>query len=135
MKKIIFYTVVAIIAIMGFITVSCDKYEDQDKKVTYIIKNLNDTFILAYLNNEAKLVYDTVKLADPTNGWKYEYIGKRGDLLYLYIRHRENVTMNNKFDARILIDGKTYRESYNYMMKTADPKFPNQINMRGVVPF
>ena len=110
-KKILLQFAVFFITFsMVLFLISCDKDND-DIKVQYVVKGLTKKFRVAYLNNEGKTVYlDSVV----NKNWSYSFTGHKGDLLYLFLRHQENVSYMTKFQFRIIVDGKIYKDAYTY---------------------
>jgi hypothetical protein len=136
MKRKIIYNIMAGLIILSFIMalISCEKDNDE-VTVQYVVKGLTKKFRVAYLNENGNTVYlDSVV----NKNWTYTFKGEQGDLVYLFLRHQEDVSYMTKFQFRIIVNGKIYKDAYTYDI---DRGIVNKDSLRyeilrsGVVPF
>jgi len=133
-KKILLSFTMFCILFSLFLFISCEK-DNNEIKVQYIIKGLDKKFRVAYLNNEGKTIYSDSII---NKNWTYSFQGHKGDLLYLYLRHQENVSYMTKFQFRIIVNGKIYKDAYTY---DTDRGIVNKDSLRyeiirsGIIPF
>ncbi|HRZ42326.1 MAG TPA: membrane lipoprotein lipid attachment site-containing protein [Bacteroidales bacterium] len=126
MKKIII-TLAALLILAG-----CSK-EYEARKVTYLITGLGLPYKMAYMNEAGETVMQNVTPVNDGDIWTYSFDGKQGDIVYLFAEFKDVELVPTKFKFRILIDGKTYKESYGYDQTINDTLF--RVKRSGVVPF
>ena len=135
MKNIKKLGVLLIIAAFGLtIFSSCEKDTDP-RQVTYVVKGLTSPFQVAYVDGSGNTIQlDSVQ----TNMWTATTTAERGDIVYLYLRYRDDIGIGSNFQFRILINGKVYKEAFGKDKDWAtDPTFtfPYQIIRQGTVPY
>lgn len=129
MKSIFKIQNIILVTVLLISSVSCKKDNDI-VRVDYQIKGLQKKFDLAYMDENGKTINQ--KQISNSN-WSHSFKAGKGTLLYLYCRYTEPVDMSTQFSFRILVDGKVYKEAFNYDMKVNDSTY--QLIRYGSVPF
>jgi hypothetical protein len=123
-------TLFIIIAII--LLTSCSK-EYEPRTVTYLITGLSMPYQMAYINESGETISKTITPVNDKEIWSYTFNGHQGDVVYLYALYKDLLVDPQKFKFRILINGKTYKESYGYDLNQGDTLF--RVKRSGVVPF
>ncbi len=126
MKKILMTLAVLLIF------VGCSK-DYEARKVTYLITGLGQPYKMAYMNELGETQTQNITPVNDGEIWTYSFDGTQGDLVYLWAEFKDAELVPTKFKFRILIDGKTYKESYGYDQSIGDTLF--RVKRSGVVPF
>jgi hypothetical protein len=97
-----------------------------------VVKGLTSPFQVAYVDGSGNTIQlDSVQ----TNMWTATTTADRGDVVYLYLRYRDDIGIGSNFQFRILINGKVYKEAFGKDKDWAtDPTFtfPYQIIRQGI---
>lgn len=110
MKKIIF----ALVVLVAFLA-ACRK-DAQEKSVMYFIRGLDSTYTVWYLNEEGKTIKQQVKPVGSKFLWTYNWKGKPGDMMYLYIEYDKdeaNKPMGSNFRVMIKVDDVIFKDAIN----------------------
>jgi hypothetical protein len=121
-----------IIAITLLAITACTK-EYEDRNIQYQVTGLAKPYKLVYLTETGETVMKTITPANDGEVWQYQFQGKQGDLVYMFAEFTDIDLVPAKFKFRILIDGKSYKESYGYDHSIGDTLF--RVKRSGVVPF
>lgn len=113
---------------------SCDKVEEQ--KVTYLITGLKTPYFVTYLNEEGVEV--NLKVTPKSSGEQFivSFFAESGDLVYLYSKFYDQNLIPTVFKHRILLNGKVFKEAYNYDKESlVDSVKTYYIRRSGTVPY
>jgi hypothetical protein len=133
MKKYSQIALFLLLAISGSILLSCEK-NTEDVTVKYVIKGLSSDFNVTFLNeNEETIKIDSVVNDD----WNYSFVGKKGDIVYLYVRYYEDASLSTNFYVAIEANGKAYRYTHSYDKDwgISGGKYRYQIIRSGTIPY
>lgn len=126
---------IILLAITLVLVTSCSKDYEQ-RSVTYFIKGVTKPYTLNYLNEEGATITQTVAPTNINDIWTYKFNGYQGDLVYLNAAFTEDISnmgLELKFQFRILVDGKVYKDAYGYDQNIGDTLF--RVKRSGVIPY
>ena len=129
-KKILLLLVIIVTA------AACQK-DDEPKNVTYFVQGFGDSYKVVYSYGEGNATkVETVKPQGISDVWKFSFTAPPGEITYLYIESKEDISASMSFNASILIDGKTFQKALSYdkqLIKGSDTVYI--IKRSGTVPY
>lgn len=124
--------IIVLLIISLFVVTSCSKEYD-DKSVTYQITGLEKDFRVSFIDEEGATITEYINPLNADDVWKYSFTGTQGDIVYLFSEFKDIDLDPTKFKFRILIDGKVYKDAYNYDKNIGDTLF--RVRRSGTIPF
>jgi hypothetical protein len=123
-----------IIVALSVLVISCEKGDNDQVKVTYLIKEIGQEFEVSYINENGQTITESV--SDTISSlWTYTFFTNKGDIIYMHSWFGEQVDPT-KFQFRILLDGTIFRDAYNYDKDWGTTgKQQYSITRQGTVPF
>lgn len=115
-----------------FFATSCSK-EYESRTVTYLITGLAKPYNISYVDGEGNTITKVITPLKTNNIWAYDFIGKQGDIVYLYAMFNDIGVDKSKFKFRILLDGKIYQNAYGFDKQINDTTF--WVQRAGVIPY
>ena len=131
MKKYMLLFLLTVIALAG-----CQK-ENDPKTVTYFIKGFGDPYKVVYAYGEGSATKtETITPNGISDTWSYSFSARPGEITYLYVESKEDISNSMEFTCSILIDGKTFQKALSYDLKrVVGSDTVNTIKRSGTVPF
>ncbi len=130
------YKNILLILITVLMTTACQK-ENDPKKITYFVQGFGDPYEVVYTYGDGSLTKkQNITPQGISDVWKFSFTAPPGEITYLYIESKEDISASMSFNASILIDGKTFQKALSYdkqLIKGSDTVYI--IKRSGTVPY
>ena len=115
---------------------SCQK-ENDPKKVTYFIKGFGDPYKIIYTYGDgSKTKVETITPNGISDTWSYSFSDIPGEITYIYVESKEDISASMSFNVSTLINGTTFRKALNYdRQKINGTDTVYYIKRSGTIPF
>ena len=115
---------------------SCQK-ENDPKKVTYFIKGFGSPYKVIYTYGEgSNTKVETITPHGISDTWSYSFSDIPGEITYIYVESKEDISASMSFNVSTLINGTTFQKALYYDRKKIngiDTVF--YIKRSGTIPF
>lgn len=128
---------ILILVVLSLFMAACQK-ENDTKKVTYFVTGFADQYKVVYSYGEnSKTHTETVDPSgSPAFTWDFSFDALPGEITYIYIESKEDISNSSNFNASILIDGKTFQKALSYdKTRIVNSDTVNFIKRSGTIPF
>lgn len=131
MKKIIGIIIIALTALIG-----CQK-DNEPKEVTYFIQGFGDPYKVVFTYGDSSATKtQTVTPDGISDSWSYSFTALPGEIAYIYVESKEDISNSMHFITAILIDGKIYQKALSYdLTRVVGNDTVNTIKRSGTIPF
>lgn len=100
--------ILVLVIAMGLFLSSCE--QSHDTKITYLATEAISAYKLQFMTDQGGLQTDSVFPESAQDQWKYEYMAKEGDIVYVSGNYKD---LQSALKIMILINGKVYKQASN----------------------